>query len=159
MVCRKTLERISWRVRYFSLEGPVFLPGESGISSWRVRYFFLESPVFLPGESGISSWRVRYFFLESPVFLPGESGISSWRVRYFRGGPRGGVRVLVDTLGDLQEMRGELLLVYGRASRTRAVRSVFRRAGDHAFALIGRRRSYNHPRFAWVLTELTPSAP
>src|SRR5215212_9226183 len=44
---------------------------------------FLESPVFLPGESGISSWRVRYFFLESPVFLPGESGISSRRVRYF----------------------------------------------------------------------------
>src|SRR5829696_8861267 len=66
MVCRKTLERISWRVRYFFLEGPVFLPGESGISSWRVRYFFLESPVFLPGESGISSWRVRYFFLASP---------------------------------------------------------------------------------------------
>src|SRR5215213_744743 len=73
MVCRKTLERISWRVRYFFLESPVFLPGESGISSWRVRYFFLESPVFLPGESGISSWRVRYFFLGSPVFLPGES--------------------------------------------------------------------------------------
>src|SRR5215208_5525361 len=77
MVCRKILERISWRVRYFFLEGPVFLPGGSGISSWRVRYFFLESPVFLPGESGISSWRVRYFFLESPVFLPGESGIGS----------------------------------------------------------------------------------
>jgi hypothetical protein len=37
------------------------------------RTYFLESPVFLPGESGISSWRVRYFFLESPVFLPGES--------------------------------------------------------------------------------------
>src|SRR5215211_7890086 len=44
MVCRKTLERISWRVRYFFLESPVFLPGESGISSWRVRYFVLESP-------------------------------------------------------------------------------------------------------------------
>src|SRR5215216_4928770 len=58
MVCRKTVERISWRVRYFFLESPVFLPGESGISSWRVRYFFLESPVFLPGESGVSSWRV-----------------------------------------------------------------------------------------------------
>jgi hypothetical protein len=53
MVCRKTLECIPWRVRYFFLESPVFLPGESGISSWRVRYFFLESPVFLPGESGI----------------------------------------------------------------------------------------------------------
>jgi hypothetical protein len=77
MVCRKTLEQISWRVRYFFLESPVFLPGESGISSWRVRYFFLESPVFLPGESGVSSWRVRCFFLESPVFLPGESGIGS----------------------------------------------------------------------------------
>jgi hypothetical protein len=46
--------------------------------------YFLEGPVFLPGESGISSWRVRYFFLESPVFLPGESGISSWRVRYWK---------------------------------------------------------------------------
>jgi hypothetical protein len=60
MVCRKNS-------RMYFLEGPAFLPGESGISSWRVRYFFLESPVFLPGESGISSWRVRYFFLESPV--------------------------------------------------------------------------------------------
>src|ERR671917_1262270 len=77
MVCRKTLEQISWRVRHFFLESPAFLPGESGISSWRVRYFFLESPAFLPGESGISSWRVRHFFLESPVFLPGESGIGS----------------------------------------------------------------------------------
>src|SRR5215212_8719747 len=47
MVCRKTLERISWRVRYFLLEGPVSFPGESGISSWRVRYLFLESPVLL----------------------------------------------------------------------------------------------------------------
>src|SRR5215213_6242280 len=46
VVCRKTVERISWRVRYFFLESPVFLPGESGISSWRVRRFFLESPVF-----------------------------------------------------------------------------------------------------------------
>jgi hypothetical protein len=61
----KTLEHISWRVRCFFLESPVFLPGESGVSSWRVRCFFLESPVFLPGESGIHSWRVRCFFLES----------------------------------------------------------------------------------------------
>jgi hypothetical protein len=38
------------------------------------RTYFLESPVFLPGESSISSWRVQYFFLESPVLLPGESG-------------------------------------------------------------------------------------
>src|SRR5215213_10834124 len=82
MVCRKTLEHISWRVRHFFLESPAFLPGESGISSWRVRHFFLESPVSFPGESGIPSWRVRYLFLESPVSFPGESGIFSWRVRY-----------------------------------------------------------------------------
>src|SRR5215213_1805001 len=58
MVCRKTLEHISWRVRHFFLESPAFLPGESGIFSWRVRHFFLESPVSFPGESGIFSWRV-----------------------------------------------------------------------------------------------------
>src|SRR5215218_10162369 len=87
VVCRKTVERISWRVRYFFLESPVFLPGESGISSWGVRCFFLESPVFLPGESGISSWRVRYFFLGSPVFLPREfwqSREHPWKSRGFR---------------------------------------------------------------------------
>src|SRR5215212_6813778 len=72
VVCRKTVERISWRVRYFFLGSPVFLPGESGISSRGVRYFFLGSPVFLPGESGISSRGVRYFFLGSPVFLSRE---------------------------------------------------------------------------------------